>query len=311
MLRILVVDTLSGIIKETLEREFPEVSVTIAADEAEAMSSVAEADVLSFFKVSDELVAKAANLKWIQTMTTGTDHVTSMPSLRKDVIVTSTRGIHGPQMSEMAIMQMLALNRSLPRVVRNQDAHVWERWPGALLWNKKVGILGTGVCGEAVAVKCKAFGMEVHIVGTVKREIPGVDHFHLRDELNDVLRQVDYLVIVAPNVPENYKIINAAALECMKSTAFLVNIGRGELVDDEALAAALREEKIAGAALDTFVEEPLPTDSPYWDLDNVLLTPHLAGMSDIYAQQVLTVFEENVRRYLAGNKEGLLNIVRH
>jgi phosphoglycerate dehydrogenase-like enzyme len=153
--------------------------------------------------------------------------------------------------------------------------------------------------------------MDVRIVGTVKREIPHVDQFHLRDELHDLLPQVDYFVIVAPNVPENRNIIDAAALDCMKPTAVLVNIGRGELIDDEALVAALKAHKIAGAALDAFRQEPLPEDHPYWSLDNVLLTPHLAGMSDIYAEQVLEIFEENVRRYLAGETNNLINRVRH
>ena len=311
MLRILIVDPTSQVIKETLESKFPDVSVTVAKDDAEAMSYVEEAEVLSFFKVSDALMAKARKLKWIQAMTTGTDYIFTLPSLPKDVIITSTRGIHGPQMSEMAIMLMLALNRGLPRVVRNQNTHAWERWPGKLLLNKKVGILGSGVCAEAIALKCKAFDMEVHCVGTVKREVPGVDFFHVRSELHDVLKQADYFVIVAPNTPENRNLIDAAALDCMKSNAFLINIGRGEIIDEPALLSALKAQKIAGAALDTFVTEPLPQDSPFWDLDNVLITPHLGGMSDIYAQQVLTVFEENLKRYLAGERTDLVNLVKH
>ena len=311
MLRILIVDPMSQVIKETLESKFPDVYVTVAKDDAEAMSYVEEAEVLSFFKVSDALMAKARKLKWIQAMTTGTDYIFALPSLPKDIIITSTRGIHGPQMSEMAILLMLALNRGLPKVVRNQDAHAWERWPGKLLLNKKVGILGSGISAEAIAQKCQAFSMEVHCVGTVKREIPGVDFFHVRSELHDVMKLADYVIIVAPNTPENRNLIDAAALDQMKPDAFLINIGRGELIDDEALVAALKEKKIGGAALDTFDIEPLPKDSPFWDLDNVLLTPHLAGMSDIYAQQVLTVFEENLKRYLAGERTDLVNVVKH
>jgi D-2-hydroxyacid dehydrogenase (NADP+) len=311
MLRILIVDPLSRVIKESLEKKFPDVSVTVAGNEAEAMQFVEEAEVLSFFKVSDALMAKARNLKWIQAMTTGTDYIFGLPSLPKDVIVTSTRGIHGPQMSEIAIMLMLALNRGLPKVVRNQDAHAWDRWPGKLLWKKKVGILGSGVCAEAIALKCKTFEMEVHCIGTVQREIPGVDQFHLRSELHNVLGNVDYFIIVAPNTPENQNLIDAAALAGMKPDAFLINIGRGEIIDESALLSALKEKKIAGAALDTFITEPLPQDSPFWDLDNVLITPHLGGMSDIYAEQVLTVFEENLKRYLAGERTDLVNMVSH
>lgn len=297
--------------KNQLVDEFPELNFFSAREESEVGDFIEKADILVCLRVSDALLGRAGNLKWIQSMITGTNYISDQPTFqaRKEILLTSSRGIHGPQMSELAIMQMIAMNRKFPQMVRNQDRRVWERWPGTLLYNKKVGILGVGMIGESLARKCKAFEMTVWGVGRVKRSVEGVDAFFTLEDLPYVASEVDYLVCIAPARPDNRNLVNADLFSRMKPTAFFVSMGRGEVVDEAALIEVLRERKIAGAALDVFWQEPLPADSPLWGMDNVIITPHVGGMSDIYIEQAVKIFRENLKRYLAGERRELINVV--
>jgi D-2-hydroxyacid dehydrogenase (NADP+) len=176
-MQLLIFNDFADYLKSKLEPRFPEINIHAATKEEDIKDIIGETDVLITFVISDEMIMKATKLQWIQAMTTGVDFITKMPSLKKEVLVTSARGIHGPQMSEMAILLMLSLSRNFPQFVRNQDQRVWERWPAKLLYQKKVGILGLGVCGTEIARKCKAFGMTVYGINRTKREIDSVDHF--------------------------------------------------------------------------------------------------------------------------------------
>ncbi len=307
---ILIAAPDAGDYKKDLEARFPEIPMYAVISEEDIRHHVEKMDILvTIFRVSDELLKQAVNLKWIQALTTGVNYIINRPSLRKEVIVTSCRGIHGPQMSEMAFLLMLALNRNFPQVVRNQDQRIWERWPGKLLYQKKIGILGVGVIGEEIARKCKAFGMTVFGMDIVRREIDSVDFFYGPEDLPQVAKEVDYLILVAPSTPETLKIVGTKVLSSMKPTAFLINIARGELVDEEALIQALETGEIAGAALDALSIEPLPKDHPLWRTRNVIITPHVGGMSDIYREQVMPIIEENLRRFLRGERRNLINYI--
>jgi D-2-hydroxyacid dehydrogenase (NADP+) len=308
-MNLLVLDPQAENYRKVLAPKFPDVVIHVATHEGEAEKFIAQTDAIVAFRIPDALLQKASKLKWIHAMTTGVDYIVNLPSLRKDVIITSTHGIHGPQVSEMAFLLMLALNRDFPEVVRNQDKGLWERWPGKLLWKKKVGILGVGIIGEAIARKCKVFGMEVFGIDIVRRELDCIDRFHGPEDLARVCQEVDYLVLVAPNTPQTEKIIGRKVLSAMKSTAFLINLGRGELVDEDALVEVLKAGKIAGAGLDTYWQEPLPEDHPFWKMKNVIVSPHVAGMSDIYLEQALTIVEENIRRFVKGERRNLVNFI--
>jgi len=308
-MNLLILENRAAEYKKALSPKFPEVVIHAAAQEAEVGKFIEQADILMTIRISDDLIKKASKLKWIHAITTGVDYIVNLPSLRKEVILTSTRGIHGPQVSEMAFLLMLALNRNFPEVVRNQDKGVWERWQGKLLWRKKIGILGVGVIGEEIARKAKAFGMEVFGIDIIKRKLDCIDIFYGPEDIVKVAKDVDYLVIVAPRTPETEKIVDSKVLSAMKPTAFLLNLGRGELVDEEALIHVLKSGKIAGAGLDTYLQEPLPKEHPFWGMKNVIVSPHVAGMSDIYVEQALTIFEENLRRFIKGEKRNLLNLV--
>ena len=208
-------------------------------------------------------------------------------------------------------MLMLALSRRLPQVVRTQDLHKWERQRTKLLHGKNVGIFGMGAIGEALAPRCKALGLTVFGIDPIRRNVPGVDNWHGWDDVPRVMGQLDYVVLLMPSTPKTKGIFNADVLSRMKPTSFLINLGRGAIVDDDALFNALQTETIAGAALDVFSPEPLPEDHPYWSLKNVLITPHNGGFFDEYEKYAMPIIEENMRRFLAGDTKNMTNLIRH
>jgi phosphoglycerate dehydrogenase-like enzyme len=296
-------------VKKKLEEKFPDLTIHAATEEDQVGDFIEGADILMAIRISNDLMKKAKKLQWIQCLITGVDYLLSLPSFPKGVLLTSTRGIHGPQMSEMAFLHMLNLTRNYPRMLRNQDLGTWERWAQPLLYKKAVGILGVGVIGKEIARKAKAFDMDVYGIVSTKRDIEHVDHCYGPEGLMEVLRKVDYFINNIPATPETINLIGAKELSAMKPTAYFINLGRGETVDEEALAGALENKIIAGAALDVFHTEPLPENHPLWQLDNVIITPHVGGMSDIYTDQALPIIEENLRRYLEGERKNLVNVV--
>jgi phosphoglycerate dehydrogenase-like enzyme len=258
----------------------------------------------------DEVVANAPKLKWIQALGTGVDGVIDQPSLGKNVTVTNRRGIHGEPVSEAAFMGMLALSRDLPRSVRSQDQNSWTRWPPKLLDGKTVGIYGVGLIAEALAPRCKPFGMTVYGYSSTKREVPSIDRMLLRSELLATAKELDYLVLLVPYSEESRHSIGADVFAAMKPEAFLINLARGGIVDEDAMIAALNSGKIAGAALDVFQTEPLPADHPLWGTKNVIITPHLGGFCDVYADRALVTVEHNMECWLRGDIDGMRDMVR-
>lgn len=299
--------------KRLLTPDFPNVSFLAANREEKAGSFIEEADIIVALRISDDLLGRAAKCQWIHCTITGTDFIENLPSFkaREDMLLSSSRGIHGPQMSELAVMLMIALNRQFPRFVRNQDRRIWERWPTKILYHKKAGVLGVGAIGGAVAEKCKAFDMTVLGIDPFPRDTRAVDAFYHPDDLLVAISEVDYFISVVPSTPDTRGMLNGEAFSRMKPTAFFINMGRGDVVDEGALIRVLKERKIAGAALDTFNREPLPPENPLWEMDNVIITPHVGGSSDVYAQQAAPVFRENLRAFLKGKREDMINLVPH
>ncbi len=298
---------------EALAPKFPELAIQTVDHHSRAEPHVADADILLTFApmMADSVLAGAPKLKWIHALGTGVDGILMLPSLRNDVMLTSTRGIHGVPMTEMAFMLMLALCRDLPRSLRAQAGGRWERWPAQLLDKKTAGIVGVGLIAEQLAPKLKAFGMDVIGVSRSGRAVPGIDRMVRRDDLAHVAGEIDFLIALVPYEDDTHELIGAEVLRAMKPTAFLINIARGEVVDESALLEILREGGIAGAALDTFVEEPLPSDHPFWRMENVIITPHLGGFNDAYVGQALPQFETNLRLFLDGARQRMINVVEN
>jgi D-2-hydroxyacid dehydrogenase (NADP+) len=291
--------------------DLPGAAVFATNDRGAALEQLshAEAVIGHHFQFDEDLLARAPRLRWIQSLTTGTDAITKLEGLRPEVAVTSTRGMHGPQMSELVFLQMLALARDFPRMLANQHRQVWDRWPQPLLWNKTVVIVGVGAIAEALAVRSQAFGMRVHGVSASGRQPHGFDAMHPRERLPAAAAQADFLVLVVPLSQQTRNLVDAKVLAAMKPAAFLINVARGGVLDEEALVAALQAGRIAGAALDVFRQQPLPPGHPLWRLPNVIITPLVGGMSDVYLDQAYPVVLHNLQAWLSGRPEQMRNVV--
>lgn len=296
-----------------IRARFPDIEINMVDHNSKVDPYMADAEILVTFgpMMAEHVLEKAAKLKWIQALGSGVDGITDRPALRGDIVVTNLHGIHGPPVSEAALMAMLALSRGLSRTMRNQQQHKWERSvPPSLLKGKTVVIFGVGVISSELAPKCKAFGMRVIGVSSAVRKVPGFDHVYARGDLEQAAREADYLVLLTPYSEATRGSVGANIFAAMKPTSYLVNLARGGVVDEDAMMAALQQGRIAGAALDVFSQEPLPDSHPLWAMDNVIITPHQGGFYDEYVNEALPVIEHNLHKFLSGDAAGMINLVK-
>lgn len=316
MIRLLILLTLPEKIRmqyyDRLRSEFPGIAIDLVDHHSKVDPHIGSADILLTFgaHMADHVLEKGTRLQWIQALGTGVDGIVDRPPFREGVLVTNMHGLHGDSVPEAAIMLMLALARDLPRAMRNQQARKWDRYASRLLKGKTVGIFGVGAIARSLAPKCKSFGMTVVGITSSVRGMEGFDRMVHRDELERTVGGLDFLVLLTPYTPETHGIVDAKVLAAMKPSAFLVNLARGGIVDEDALVRALREKRLAGAALDVFASEPLPADHPLWSMDNVIVTPHLGGFHDQYAEEALPTVMENFRKFLAGDTAHMINVVK-
>jgi D-2-hydroxyacid dehydrogenase (NADP+) len=298
--------------KAMLLERFPQLTIDVVGHHDEVGPYIADTDVLLCFSppMADHVVRDAKKLKWIQALGTGTDNIVDLPSLGADVLVTNIRGIHGAPMSEATIAYMLSLARDMPRSVHAQDRCEWERWPAQLLAGKTVGLLGVGLISEHLAPMLKAFGMTVVGISSGVRPLPGFDRMARRDDLLKVADELDFLVVMTPLTPDTRNIVNGTLLAAMKPSAYVINMARGGVVDEDALVQALESDTIAGAALDVYMQEPLPATSPLWKAKNCIVFPHLGGYSEGYEDRAMPTIERNMRCFLNGDLKSMINIVR-
>ena len=263
----------------------------------------------------------APNLRWIQFHWAGVDHALEAPILKvPEVVATHLSGASASQMAEFAITMILALGHHLSELNLLQrhsewPAERWERFSPVELRESTVGIVGYGSIGRQIARLLYDFGAKALATkrDTMHPEDEGYTPEGLGDPHGDyvhrlyppqaiqsMLKECDFVVVTVPLTPQTRNLLGPAELAVLKPTAYLVDIGRGGVIDQAALIAALREHKIAGAALDVFPEEPLPADNPLWKLPNVILSPHIAGYSSAYDKRAVALFSENLTRYLAG-----------
>lgn len=291
--------------------DFPGINLFASNDRSLALEQAAGAQALigHHFQFDEDIVARAEQLQWIQSLTTGTDAIVKLAALKATTTVTSTRGMHGPQMSELVFLHMLALTRDYPKMLRNQNAGHWERWPQPLLWGKTAVIVGVGAISEALAPRCKAFGMQVFGVSNSERVPSSFDRIYHRQNLAEAASKADYLILIVPHSPETENLVNAEVLAAMHPNAFLINVARGGVLDEGALVAALRSKQLAGASLDVFRQQPLPQDHSLWHEPGVLITPLVGGMSNIYLDQAYPIVRNNIQQFLSNQPQSMLNIV--
>jgi phosphoglycerate dehydrogenase-like enzyme len=288
-----------------------ELNITTVGTRGEALKLAPTADILMAFgpQVRKDFFQNTPRLKWVHSLGTGTDGITDSPYLSRDVIVTATRGIHGAPVSEFAFLTMLAFARDFRRIERQRSERKWQRYPGTLLEGKTIGMLGVGAIAQALAPRCKAFGMRVVGISRTKRDVPGFDALYLRTEIARAVSEFDYFVLLLPLENDSRNIVNAHVLAAMKPSALLINLARGGVLDEAALVAALNEKRLAGAALDALAAEPLPIDNPLWSMPNVIITPHIGGYYDNYPRDAAMQFEQNLAHFVAGKPELMLHRV--
>ena len=308
----LVMDHGVHIDPDAVRDAFPNEVVRYAHDAQEALGVCADCEVLVAMAhdVTDELIGAMPRLEYICAMSAGTDRLDTLKNLKPGVRITSGRGIHGPQMSELAFLGMIALSRSFPQMMQNQRAHNWQRWPQKLLFGKTAVLVGIGPIAEDLAIRCEAFGLRVIGVSDARKEAPHFSALYPRSRLNEAAAMADFLIVLVPLSDKTRHMIDAGVLAAMKPTSILVNLARGPVIDEQALIKALQEKRIGGAALDVFETEPPAQDNPLWDMPNVIVTPRIGGMSDVYAQQVLPLVVHNLRCFREGRPEEMRNVLR-
>ncbi len=253
------------------------------------------------------VVRSNPGLRWVQGTAAGTGEQVKAAGLSAEelerVMITSASGVHVGPLAEFCLLGLLAFTKDLPRLRADQQAHHWDHYPVAELRGGTLLILGLGAIGTEVARLTKAFGM--HTIGINRRGVsdsPHVDEVYSSGDLRDVLPRAEAVVVTLPLTDETRGMLDAQAIARVKPGAILVNAGRGGVIDEPALVQALREHRLGGAALEVFATEPLPTDSPLWDLPGVLISPHTAALSVHENERIDELFIENLRRYLAGEE---------
>ncbi len=279
-----------------------------AREKLDAM--LAETEVIYGLILPQNLLTRAPRLKWVQTMSAGVDRFARMDIWQSPVTITGVSGIHATPIGEFVLELMLMFAKGAPLCFQMKQKHEWKRFTPSVLRGKTVGIVGLGSIGREVARLSQAFGMRVvanRRSATQSKRARYVDMLLPAGQLNELISESDYVVVATPLTPETRGLIGEKELRAMKPSAYIINIGRGGLVDEEALIRALNENRIAGAGLDVVATEPLPPESPLWDFDNVILSPHVAGGMEDYMERATEVFCENLSRYLSGKK--LLNVI--
>jgi D-2-hydroxyacid dehydrogenase (NADP+) len=311
--KVLVVDIHAELYRDRLQAEFPGLEFKLFHKSAEVSRAPSDIDVMIMFgiEIRDQMLRDAPQLKWIQSLATGVDHFLRCPSLRRDVLITSGRGIHGVPMREHVLYLMLAISHDAKRQVEDSQRHVWQRRLWTTLHGKTAVIAGTGVVGAAIGEMLQALGMHVIGVSRTPRVTRGFDEIVPSDRLRQIASHGDYLINVLPATHGNSTLFDAALFEAMKPAAYYISAGRGQTVDEAALIDALRQGRIAGAALEVFQTEPLPADSPFWELPNVFITPHVGGYIVEYEEFIMPLVIDNMRLFLAGRQKEMTNIVAH
>jgi phosphoglycerate dehydrogenase-like enzyme len=293
---------------DRLSEEFPQLQIILRDSYEGVEEHLRDAEILFTISLRPEQFAAAQALRWIQAPSAAVHQMLFPELTNSDVILTNAREVHGPVVAEHVIALLFALAKKIPQATLFQQKHFWGQ---EAIWSEgshprelsgaTLGLVGLGSIGRRVAQMASSLGMRVIAVRehVDKETVDGVEAVFAPLALDEMLAQSDYVVLAAPLLDTTRGLINAERIALMKPESFLINVGRGPQVDELALADALKHRRIAGAALDVFEQEPLPADSPLWDIENLLITPHTAGLTDKLWQRHYELFSDNLRRYIA------------
>ena len=296
---------------ETIKRTLPGARVVRASDEKELVQSEPDTEVLLTWGMyrPAEFCRVASHLQWIHALSAGVDGLITVPELRtRRIRLTATKGIHGRPIAEHTLAMILAFARGFHVLRDQQRSKEWTKYLVAdEIQGKTVGILGLGNIGRVVAEKCKLMGMRVVALDIQPVGEKLVDRFYPVRDAVALMQESHYVVITLPLTPETHHLVGEKLLRAMKRGSYLINVARGQIVDEQALTTALKDGWIAGAGLDVFEAEPLPPSSELWNLPNVIISPHMSAISPYYMDRAIAVFCENLTRFAEG-KELLFEI---
>jgi phosphoglycerate dehydrogenase-like enzyme len=300
---------------DELKRGFPDTEVVKLTSRERVLDEISNADVLFTWLVRPVEIAAAKKLRWIHTGMSGLSFILIPEVIHSDLIVTNSKGVHAIPIAEHTIALMLQLARRLPQCYTHQQQAIWRRseiWESAVpfdeLHGRTVCIVGVGAIGTEIARRAHAFGMR--IIGIRKNvDVPAdcIERMYPLNLLDEILPSIDYLVIAAPTTAETVGVIGRRQFERMKRSAFVVNIARGEIIDQEALVDALNSGTIAGAGLDVFVPDPLPDGHPLFSTKNLIITPHVSGVSTMLWRRIMNLWIDNIVRFREGRP--MINVV--
>ncbi len=286
-------------IRHILEDAAPDAHLHFIAAE-EAGELLPQVDIL-WGRPTEDILEVADSLQWVQVNSAGVNQLPLQLLSDRDIILTNARGMHGPAIADHVMGLILAHSRKLPLRLHRQSQRRWERDEGAWeLQGDTLGIIGLGGIGREVARRARPFGLQVLGTRRSGADLPEADGVYPNHQMHQMLPECDYLVICCPLTPDTEGLIGAEELHLLPDHAYLVNIARGAVIDEEEMVRALQSDRLGGAGLDVFAEEPLPPESPLWDIDNVIITPHVAGQQKNRVEKVARRFARNLRRWRAG-----------
>ncbi|HJZ71254.1 MAG TPA: D-2-hydroxyacid dehydrogenase [Vicinamibacterales bacterium] len=301
---------------DRLRRDFPQHIFLDAWDRDTLRQLLPQAEVAFTPFIDRDIFPSATRLRWVQSPAVGVGSLMFPELIASDVVITTARGIRARSIAEHILGVTIALARRLPVAFRAQMVRRWAQedleGPAAgvrTLQGQHMGIIGLGAIGSELASIAAPFGFRITAIRRRAAGGPpaGVDEVWTPDRLHDLLARSDVVVIAAPHTPETKRLIGRPELDRIKRGALLINVARGKMIDDEEVIAALGDGRLGGAALDVFTEEPLGPSSPYWDLPNVIVTPHVSGAVPDYWTPLVALFSENLRRFEHG--DALVNVV--
>jgi phosphoglycerate dehydrogenase-like enzyme len=294
-----------------LRAAFPDIPFDLCLTETEQLAVAPQATIIFSKRFFPSVLAAAPHLQWVQAGTAGVNHLLTMGLADRPILLTNAAGAHGIPMSELILAMALAFAGGLHTLLRSQSAHgavakqvIRDKFE---LEGQTLCVIGLGDIGGTLAHKAKLLGLQVLGVRRSDRPFPHLDAQFTPDQLQIPLAQADHVALCLPHTPATQHIIGAAELRAMRPTAYLYNVGRGSAIDPHALVTALQQGWIAGAGLDVTEPEPLPAESPLWEMPNVILTRHTSGSSPKNADRITTIFLENLARFCRG--ETLHNLI--
>jgi D-2-hydroxyacid dehydrogenase (NADP+) len=302
-------------LRSRLEGEFPGVEFVQLPNDRRLGKEITDTDVFIGWSLRPDFLLPAKKLKWIHSPAAAVNQLLSPELVGSNIMVTNSTGVHGPVVAEHALALLLALAKRLPQAIEFQAKRQWSQTE---LWNERprprevdgatAAVIGMGVIGTEFTRRAKALGMRVLAVRQDPgKGLAGADQVYGSSDMDRALAEADYVLVCAPLTPATSGLISQARLSKMKKDAYLINVSRGQLIDEPALLRALEKRRIAGAALDVFCQEPLPRGSGFWKLDNVLITPHTAAVTERLWERHFRFIAEDLRRFFAG--QPLLGLV--